>query len=168
MFPIHSPTSSYLDIFSGSLSEFKAAMESALLSSVSSVGSIPAVARLHCGVSIPRMSRLRVSRCGELSRSGLSSMARRAAFLEVQWKKLQFTARSAAGGGGFGGVDGGAGGGGGGGGGDGAAEGGESKPAAVASGVLDDPALSSDVIVLDVGVSVVSILYCCYSLRELN
>ncbi|KAL3538635.1 hypothetical protein ACH5RR_002001 [Cinchona calisaya] len=55
----------------------------------------------------------------------------------------------ASGGGGFGGNDGG--GGGGGGGGDSAAEGGETKPAAVAGGADDVSALSSEVIILDVG-----------------
>lgn len=60
----------------------------------------------------------------------------------------------ASGGGAFGGGDGNnASGGGGGGGGDGAAEGGEAKPNAVSGEANDVSALSSDVIVLDVGVS---------------
>lgn len=68
--------------------------------------------------------------------------------------RLQFSTRyaaySASGGGGFGGVDGGAGGGGGGG--DGSPESGDVKPGAVAAGAADVSALSSDVIILDVGV----------------
>lgn len=56
---------------------------------------------------------------------------------------------SASGGGGFGGIDGGSGGGRGG---DGSPESGDAKPAAVAAGAADGAALSSDVIILDVGV----------------
>lgn len=59
----------------------------------------------------------------------------------------------ASGGGAFGGGDGNNGSDGGGGGGDGAAEGGEAKPNAVSGEASDVSALSSDVIVLDVGVS---------------
>lgn len=76
--------------------------------------------------------------------------------MDPHWIRFQCAASSApsfaSGGGGSDGIDG-NGGGGGEGDGDGAAEGGEGKSTAVAAGAEDDSALSSDVIVLHVGVS---------------
>ncbi|XP_011087884.1 copper-transporting ATPase PAA1, chloroplastic [Sesamum indicum] len=135
-------------------------MESTLLSAGASTMSIfsfskslsshsaPLILYLHRRLSTSHPTRLahaQLRRFGELSRTGPGSLCQRR-------DRLRFAARSAAsfaaGGGGFGGIDGGAGGGGGG---DGSAEGGDAKPAAVAPGAADNPALSSDVIILDVG-----------------
>ncbi|KAI3445732.1 hypothetical protein Pfo_002397 [Paulownia fortunei] len=118
--------------------------------------STPLIAHLHRRFSTTRPSQLahlQLTRCVELSRFGPGSLVRGLVSLDLRRNRLQFAARSAAsfasGGGGFGGIDGGAGGGGGGG--DGAAEGGDGKPSAVAPGAADAAALSSDVIILDVG-----------------
>ncbi|KAK6156817.1 hypothetical protein DH2020_011065 [Rehmannia glutinosa] len=117
--------------------------------------STPLIAHLHRRFSTARpcqLALLNLSRCVESSKFGPGSLVRGLVSLDMHRNRLQFAARSAAsfsaGGGGFGGIDGGAGGGGGG---DGAAEGGDSKPSAVAPGAADASALSSDVIILDVG-----------------
>ncbi|KAK4401879.1 Copper-transporting ATPase PAA1, chloroplastic [Sesamum angolense] len=118
--------------------------------------SAPLILYLHRRLSTSHPTRLahaQLRRCAELSRTAPGSLVKGPGSLCQRRDRLRFAARSAAsfaaGGGGFGGVDGGAGGGGGG---DGAAEGGDAKPGAVAPGAADNPALSSDVIILDVGI----------------
>ncbi|KAL0422379.1 UNVERIFIED_CONTAM: Copper-transporting ATPase PAA1, chloroplastic [Sesamum latifolium] len=117
--------------------------------------SAPLILYLHRRLSTSQPTRLahaQLRRCGDLSRTGPGSLVKGPASLCQRRDRLRFAARCAAsfaaGGGGFGDNDGGAGGGGGG---DGAAEGGDAKPGAVAPGAADNPALSSDVIILDVG-----------------
>ncbi|KAG8368677.1 hypothetical protein BUALT_Bualt15G0070600 [Buddleja alternifolia] len=143
-------------------------MESTLLSASNSAMSIlaiskslnsnstPLIAQLHRRFSTIRSSQLahlQLSRCSELVRFGHNYLVRGVgSTVDRRREGLQFAASYAAqfasGGGGFGGIDGNAGGGGGG---DGAADGGDAKPGAVAAGATDAAALSSDVIILDVG-----------------
>ncbi|KAL1534336.1 Polyamine N-acetyltransferase 1 [Salvia divinorum] len=110
----------------------------------------PLIAHLHRRFSstLPvQLAHLQLRRCADSSA--------RSAVLASQLRpnRSQFCARysasSASGGGGGGGFGGG--GGGGGGGGDGSPESGDVKPGAVAAGAGDGAALSSDVIILDVG-----------------
>ncbi|KAL6517640.1 Polyamine N-acetyltransferase 1 [Orobanche minor] len=117
--------------------------------------SFPIVVQLHRRLSTGRqcqLSHLNLSRCVESSRFCPGSLVRGLVSPDLPRSRLQFVVRSAASfsacAGGSGGIDGGAGGGGGG---DGAAEGGDAKPSLVAPGAVDASALSSDVIILDVG-----------------
>ncbi|KAL6545798.1 Polyamine N-acetyltransferase 1 [Orobanche gracilis] len=116
--------------------------------------SLPIVVQLHRRLSTGRqcqLSHLNLSRCVESSRFCPGSLVRGLVSPDLLPNRLQFVVRSAsfsAGVGGSGGIDGGAGGGGRG---DGASEGGDAKPSLVALGASDASALSSDVIVLDVG-----------------
>ncbi|KAL6494572.1 hypothetical protein OROGR_031372 [Orobanche gracilis] len=117
--------------------------------------SFPIVVQLHRRLSTGRqcqLSHLNLSRLVEPSRFCPGSLVRGLVSPDLPRNRLQFVVRSAAsfsaGAGGSGGIDGGAGGGGGD---DGAAEGGDVKPNLVAPGAADTSALSSDVIILDVG-----------------
>ncbi|XP_073118551.1 copper-transporting ATPase PAA1, chloroplastic [Henckelia pumila] len=121
--------------------------------------SAPLVAQLHRSFFAARpsqISSLQLRICGELRRFGPASLVNRLGSVELRGSRPQFavsySASFAPAGGGFDGVNGNSGGDGGGGKGDGAAEGGEFKPSAVQTGNGDaSAALSSDVIILDVG-----------------
>ncbi|XP_073029172.1 copper-transporting ATPase PAA1, chloroplastic-like [Primulina eburnea] len=121
----------------------------------------PLAAQLHRSFLAARpsqISSLQLRICGELRRFGSASLVKRLGSVELCGSRPQFAASYSASftpaGGGFDGVNGNSGGDGGGGGegkGDGAAEGGDSKPSAVHAGDGDASALSSDVIIIDVG-----------------
>ncbi|KAH6831686.1 P-type ATP-ase 1 [Perilla frutescens var. hirtella] len=123
-----------------------------LLSKSFNSHSTPLIAHLHRRFSstLPaQLAHLQLRRCVDSARS-----VRVLAPLKLCPNRLQFSTRysasTASGGGGFGGIDGGAGSGGGGRG-DGSAGSGDVKPRAVTPGSADASALSSDVILLDVG-----------------
>ncbi|XP_042010152.1 copper-transporting ATPase PAA1, chloroplastic-like [Salvia splendens] len=114
-----------------------------LLSKSRNPHSTPLVAHLHRRFSstLPvQLAHLQLRRCDDSSARSAVLHPNRSQF------SARYSASSASGGGGFGG-----GGGGGGGGGDGSPESGDAKPGAVAAGAADGAALSSDVIILDVG-----------------
>lgn len=132
---------------------------STLSLSKSFISSTPLSQRLFSTACPGELVRFQLRRC-EFSRVRSGPLVRGLGTVDPHWIRFQCAASSApsfaSGGGGSDGIDGNGGGGGGGGGGgegDGAAEGGEGKSTAVAAGAEDDSALSSDVIVLHVGVS---------------
>ncbi|XP_057803991.1 copper-transporting ATPase PAA1, chloroplastic isoform X2 [Salvia miltiorrhiza] len=123
-----------------------------LLSKSRNSHSTPLIAHLHRRFSstLPiQLAHLQLRRCVESAQSGPGYLLR---VSDLRPNRSQLSARysvsSASGGGGFGGIDGGSGGGGGG---DGSPGSGDAKPGVVAAGAADGAALSSDVIILDVG-----------------
>lgn len=125
--------------------------------------------RCFCTTRPSALARLKLRRClldRDFNRLGSCSLVRGLDSVDLCRSRLQCIGSSAASfasdGGGFGGIHGN--GGGRGGGGDGAAEGGESKPRSVVVGAGEASASSSDVIILDVGVSHLRLFFLSFSL----